>query len=71
MTEATPFAGAVIYSENVDRLVAFYCDALGFVRRSRESDHAVVATRDFQLVIVKGAVEDVQPATPPPNSVAA
>ena len=43
--------GAVLFSEDVDRVAAFYEVVLGLVESHRDSDHVLLESPGFQLVV--------------------
>lgn len=46
-------AGAVIYTADIDRLLAFYVTVLGFREAERKSDYVVLEANAFQLVLLR------------------
>jgi catechol 2,3-dioxygenase-like lactoylglutathione lyase family enzyme len=46
-------AAAVVYVKDLDRVAAFYAGVVGLVLDARESDHAVLRTDAFRLILVR------------------
>src|SRR5947209_6145369 len=46
-------AGAVIYSQDIDRLAAFYLATIGFREHRREATYVALRANGFELVLVK------------------
>lgn len=50
---AQPKSGAVLYAKNVGAVDAFYRQVAGLERTHRESDHVVLESPTFQLVVLQ------------------
>jgi catechol 2,3-dioxygenase-like lactoylglutathione lyase family enzyme len=48
-----PRSGAVLYVKDLDRIVAFYTDALGFKTMGRDEEHVRLESAAFQLVVLR------------------
>ena len=48
--EATGVRG-VLFAKDLDRVAAFYIEALGLTRESHDQDHAVLTTHGFELIV--------------------
>ena len=61
-------AGAIVYAKDVDRLARFYADVAGLELAHRASDHAVLESDSFELVVVaipEPTASRIAIATPP------
>lgn len=63
-----PKAGAVLYARDLGRVQAFYREVIGFEVSHVESDHVVLDSPGFQLVVLQippAIAESIEMARPP------
>jgi predicted enzyme related to lactoylglutathione lyase len=63
-----PRAGAVLYAKDMERVVAFYAEVLGFETAGRDEEHVRLESPAFQLVVLRmprRIASTIQIAVPP------